>query len=63
MSISEYRVFSTAISYYTFGYRFGTRFMFIEPTAFIRAKIIPKMLLQVATETSDILSIHRWIRY
>lgn len=63
MSISEYRIFSTAISCYTFGYCFCTSFTFIEPQAFIRTKITTEMLLQVATETSDILSIHWWIRY
>lgn len=63
MSISEYWVFATAISYYAFGYRFCTSLTLFNAMSFICTKIPPEMFLQIAMETGDIFSIHRRIWY
>lgn len=62
-SVSEYRFFATAVGRYSFGNCFCPSLVLFNAMSFFRTKIPSEMLLQVVTETSDILSFHRWIWY
>ena len=63
MSISENRVFPTAICCYAFGYCLCPSLKLFNAMSFIYAEIPPEMFLQIPTETSDILLIHRRVWY
>ena len=56
-------VFFTAFSRYAFGNCFLPSLALFKAMSFFCTKISSEMLLQVVTETSDILSIHRRIWY
>lgn len=59
MLISEYWVFATAVSRYAFDNCFCPSLALFNAMSFFCTKIPSEVLLQIVTEASDILSIHR----
>ena len=63
ISISKQWVLSSTIFYYSLGVGFGSRLARFNVMSFFGIEIPSEMFLQVLTETSDIDTIHRGIRY
>ena len=62
-SISKQWVLSSTIFYYSLGVGFGSSLARFNVMSFFGIEIPSEMFLQVLTETSDIDTIHRGIRY
>ena len=62
-SISEYWIFSSTVRYYSFDVGFCTSPTRFNPMSFFFAEIPPEMLLQIMTETGNIIPVHRRIWY